>query len=82
MPNSPTPVMYLLAGNGGMASWWRDVLPHFRTFQPCPLDTTPIPVARRDAAARIAQAVGNHAEQPGGSTRQNDYVCGRPNRDD
>lgn len=32
------PVLYLLAGNGGAADWWDDALPHFKHYQPVPVE--------------------------------------------
>lgn len=33
-----TQTLYLLAGNGGAADWWDDVLPHFRRYRPQPVE--------------------------------------------
>lgn len=31
-------VLYLLAGNGGAADWWKDAIPHFKRYQVVPLE--------------------------------------------
>lgn len=36
--NPSSSILYLLAGNGSTAEWWRDALPYFIKWQPMPLE--------------------------------------------